>query len=124
MDDDGRWLAHALFDQLATPSLVIDRACVVVAANAAAVALLGTERAELIGSPLVERWRAHDYERLHRAASSLLQTPGHRVVMEWVRLAGRDDEWMVVTVAMTSLEGGTTPLMLCEVIPTVSPSRD
>ncbi len=121
MNDGGsRWAAEDVFDHLATPSLVINELCTIVAANLAAASLLDVKQSELVGTQLVERWRPQDHERLHRAANGLFLTPGRRTVIEWVGLVGVDDEWSLVTVAMTSLETTLEPMILCEVIPPIA----
>lgn len=116
MSTDG--LHELVFDQLATPSLVIDGECIVQAANGAAELLFNASRAAMVGSHLSDFWRSTDHERLHQAAESLRRTQWSRLTVERVQMVIADRGSFVVDVVMTDLKVPEESRLLCEVRPT------
>jgi nitrogen-specific signal transduction histidine kinase len=111
-------LHELAFDQLDTPSLVIDDGCIVQAANGAAELLFNADRAAMVGSHLSSFWRSADHERLHQAAESLRRTPWSRLTIERVQMVIADRGSFVVDVVMTDLNVPDESRLLCEVRPT------
>jgi PAS domain S-box-containing protein len=111
------WDAGLVFDELSTASVVVDAACVVVAANRSAAETFGVCRDDMLGVALSELWVTRDYGRVYNAASSLFEARGQRVVVEHVRLTPPDGASILMTVVATAMQGAPVPLVMCEFTP-------
>lgn len=111
------WDPGLVFDELSTASVVVDAACVVVAANRSAARTFGVPSDAMVGVPLSDLWITRDYSRVHHAASSLFSAGGQRVVIEHARLTPLDGASVLMTVMVTLIEGAAVPLAMCELTP-------